>query len=373
MSNSKIHVAILFGGRSAEHEISLLSARNVYEALDKNKYDVSLIGIDKEGRWCIRDEAVFLLKSETKSLPALSQAADVVTLVPERDGTHLVELKQGNNTQELISGKIDVVFPVLHGTNGEDGTVQGLLKLANIPYVGPDVLGSSVGMDKDVMKRLLRDAGVPIANFITAYAHKRESLSYHEACKILGSTVFIKPANLGSSVGISRATNEKEFNEAIELAFEFDRKILIEEAIVGRELECAVLGNEDPKASVVGEVLVLGGHSFYSYDAKYLDKDSSTTKIPADLNEPVAFKCRQTAIKAFEVLCCEGMARVDMFLRGESEVLINEINTIPGFTNISMYPKMWQATGISYPELIDQLLNLAIKRHQRDSKIKTSY
>lgn len=350
--SKKIRVAILFGGKSAEHEVALKSARNVAEAIDKNKYDVILIGIDKSGKWLSPDTSATLIDSE--SIPATEHTG--ITLAP------------GSNGEIDGIGKIDAVFPVLHGTFGEDGTVQGLLRLANVPFVGPGVLGSAVGMDKDVMKRLLRDAGIPIGKFLVAT--ETDPISYEQGEAELGVPLFIKPANLGSSVGVNKVENESEYTAAVTEALQFDTKVMIEEFIDAREIECSVLGNENPIASVPGEIII---HSdFYSYDAKYLDDKASSIQIPADLSEDIKARVQEIAIRAYKVLCCEGMGRVDTFVTRDGRVLVNEINTIPGFTNISMYPKMWEASGISYSDLIDRLIQLAIERFDKQTKLRTS-
>ena len=320
----KLKVGVLFGGKSAEHEVSLESAKNVISALNKKKYKVKPVKIDKDGQFNF------------------------------------------NNLKNF-----DVVFPVLHGPFGEDGSMQGLLKLAGIPYVGAGVLGSAVSMDKDVMKRLLRDAGIPIGKFIVRNAG--EKISFNEIKRKLHMPVFVKPANMGSSVGVNKARNEKEFKKAINEAFKFDSKIIIEENIPGREIECAVLGNETPRASIPGEIIA--NQEFYSYDAKYIDQ-GSVSEIPAKLDKNTIRKIQKLVIKTFEVLNCEGMGRVDFFLKKNAkkntEVLVNEINTIPGFTNISMYPKLWEASGIPLPKLLDILIDLAIARFKRESKLKTT-
>jgi D-alanine-D-alanine ligase len=277
------------------------------------------------------------------------------------------EKQMVTQTQEQV-GKVDVVFPVLHGTFGEDGTMQGLLELLDVAYVGADVLGSAVGMDKDVMKRLLRDASIPIGKFIALKSG--ESLAFNEAKKRLGIPMFIKPANLGSSVGVSKVKNEADFTKAMKKAFLYDSKILIEEFIDGREVECSVLGNENPIASVPGEVIP--HQEFYSYEAKYIDENGAGLEIPAKLSKTVIKKIQELAIKTFLTLCCTGMGRVDCFVTKENKVYVNEINTIPGFTKISMYPKLWEASGIAYPKLIDRLITLAIERHQKEKKIKNS-
>ncbi len=360
----KIRVGILFGGRSAEHEVSLQSAKNIIEAIDTNKYEVVLIGIDKKGQWHLNEESRFLLPAVESGLPELPEKGENLALVPGKQDEQFVAL---SGQQRL--GPLDVIFPVLHGPFGEDGTVQGLLKLANVAFVGAGVLGSAVGMDKDVMKRLLRDAGIPIARFIAAYRYSSAEIDFDQAREQLGSPFFVKPANLGSSVGISKVKDREEFERAVREAFRYDHKILIEECIKGREIECSVLGNDKPIASVPGEILPR--HEFYSYEAKYLDENGAVLEIPAKLPLETSERIRQLAIKTFTVLCCEGMARVDFFLRNGEEVIVNEINTIPGFTRISMYPKLWEATGISYSELIDRLIQLALERFQREQQLKT--
>ena len=262
---------------------------------------------------------------------------------------------------------MDVVFPVLHGPFGEDGSMQGLLKILNIPFVGPSVLGSAVGMDKDVMKKLLKEGGVLIGKFITL--HKGEKILFKDIKKTLGLPIFIKPANMGSSVGVSKVKNEKEWDSALLEAFKYDTKIVIEEMIYGREIECSVLGNADPIASLPGEIIA--NQDFYSYDAKYIDK-GSVSVIPAKLDEKTTKKVKELAVKTFKVLNCEGMGRVDFFVKKNGAVLVNEINTIPGFTDISMYPKLWEASGISLKNLLDQLIFLAIERFEREAKLKTT-
>jgi D-alanine-D-alanine ligase len=358
----KLRVGILFGGKSAEHEVSLQSARNVAEALDKEKYEPVYIGINKAGAWLapgVSERYLTITAKQPTKTPEKSR--EIVMMAPSGEG--VLTRDSGE-----IEGKIDIVFPVLHGPFGEDGTVQGLLKLADVPFVGASVLGSAVGMDKDVMKRLLRDAGVPTAKFMVVHAH--EKMKFVDAKKELGLPMFVKPANLGSSVGVSKVLNENDFKLALRDAFEFDTKILIEEFIDGREIECSVLGNEDPVASLPGELML--NAEFYSYDAKYIDADAMTPEIPAKIPKDVTKKIQDMAVQAFKALCCEGMGRVDFFLSKDGRVLVNEINTIPGFTNISMYPKMWEASGLSYSKLIDKLIELAIERHSREKKLKTS-
>lgn len=364
MNKKKINIGILFGGKSAEHEVSLQSAKNVFDAIDKEKYDPILIGIDKSGKWLLNSESTFLLNEDNPQLIKLNQSSDLVALVPQSAG----EISNFTNSSQNL--KIDVVFPILHGPFGEDGTLQGLLKLANIPFVGASVLGSAVGMDKDVMKRLLRDAGIPIGKFAVLKSH--ELIPHFQKIKAeLGLPFFVKPANMGSSIGIYKIHNEPEYNNGILKAFEFDNKIILEEFIKGREIECSVLGNENPIASIPGEVI--SNHDFYSYDAKYIDEHGAALEVPAKISDPIAKQIQELAIKTFQTLSCEGLGRVDFFLKDTNEVIVNEINTIPGFTKISMYPKLWEASGISYADLIDKLIQLAIERFDKEQRLKTSY
>jgi D-alanine-D-alanine ligase len=360
----KINVGILFGGKSAEHEVSLQSAKNVLDALDRTRYTPILIGIDKTGRWLLNDESRFLLNADDPKRIALNPEGDSVALLPRNGGAI------SNLTTRGQEKTIDVIFPILHGPFGEDGTVQGLLKLADIPFVGAGVLGSAAGMDKDVMKRLLRDAGVPIGKFLVLKSHETPP-SFQMLREELGLPLFVKPANMGSSVGVNKVRNEDEYRRAIRDAFEYDTKIILEEFIPGRELECSVLGNEDPQASLPGEIKPL--HEFYSYDAKYLDSQGAAPEIPARIDEETCRAVQALAIKTFQTLACEGLARVDFFLKPDGAILVNEINTMPGFTKISMYPKLWEASGLSYTALIDRLIELAIRRFEKEKKLKTSY
>jgi len=361
----KLRVGVIFGGRSAEHEVSLQSAKNIVEAMDKDRYEVVLIGIDKKGRWYLNEESRFLLNENDPKLIRLGSTDEEVGLIPGERTHQLINISK----QQRI-GEIDVIFPILHGPFGEDGTMQGLLKLSNIPFVGASILGSAVGMDKDVMKRLLRDAGIPIADFLVLNRHSIDEIDFEKVKEKLGLPIFIKPANLGSSVGISKAENEKDFLKATQLAFHYDNKILIEEYIEGREIECSVLGNEDPMASLPGEVIPQ--HDFYSYEAKYIDENGAALEIPAKLSDDLIKEIQECAVKTFKVLCCEGMARIDFFLTNDNDIVVNEINTIPGFTKISMYPKLWEVSGIPYKELIDRLIKLALERHEKEQNLKSS-
>jgi D-alanine-D-alanine ligase len=364
-NRKKTRVAILFGGRSAEHEVSLQSARNVLASLDRDKYDPVLIGIDREGRWFLNEHSIKLLNDTDPRLIQLNGTGTEIAFAPSGDNRQLISL-----TDHAKLPDIDVIFPVLHGPFGEDGTVQGLAKLANLPCVGPGVLGSAVSMDKDVMKRLLRDAEIPIADFLVFHSHNLPADAFERCTSRLGTTLYIKPANLGSSVGISRARNREEFDAAIRLAFEYDTKLIVEEAVVGREIEVSVIGNEVPRASLPGEVVAEDG--FYSYRAKYIDEKGATLAIPAKLTADEIAHLQELALRAFEALCCTGMSRVDMFLRQDGTALVNEINTIPGFTRISMYPKLWETSGMSYTALVDELITLAIQEFDRQSRLKTT-
>ena len=316
----KLKIGVLFGGKSAEHEVSIMSAKNVIRALDKSKYKITPIKISKAGKFNFN-----------------------------------------------IFKKIDVIFPVMHGPFGEDGSMQGLLKLAGVPFVGAGVLGSAVGMDKDVMKRLLREASIPIVKFIVK--KDKDKINFEKVKKELGLPFFVKPANMGSSVGISKVKHKKDFNKAVKEAFKYDTKILIEEFIKGKEIECSVLGNDKPIASIPGEIIA--NQEFYSYDAKYID-EGAVAVIPVKLDKKTIKKIQALAIQTFQVLNCEGMGRVDGFLTKSGKFYVSEINTIPGFTNISMYPKLWEASGIPQQKLLDILINLAIERFNKEKKLKTS-
>jgi D-alanine-D-alanine ligase len=381
MEARKLRVAVLFGGRSAEHEISLLSARNVVEALDRDRFEPLLIGIDKTGRWLLQEEALLLGAARDPRLVRLNQGMPDVTLAAHPAGE--ASLAIGDRAPVGI----DVVFPVLHGPMGEDGCIQGLLELAGLPYVGAGVVGSAVGMDKDVMKRLLAAAELPLVPYVTLRRAEceRSPARALDRCAALGPTVFVKPANLGSSVGVRRATSRAELADAIEHAFEFDTKVLVEQAVPkAREIECAVLGNDEPLASVPGEIVVDHPDGFYSYDAKYVDEHGARIRIPADLSAAETNAVQLLALQTFRALECAGMARVDFFLAGgEGEgssagggegrrFYVNEINTLPGFTAISMYPKLWEASGVPPRELVGRLIDLALERAAQRRGLRTS-
>ncbi|KMK75820.1 D-alanine--D-alanine ligase [Alkalihalobacillus pseudalcaliphilus] len=365
MTNKKLRVGIVFGGKSAEHEVSLQSAKNIVDAIDKSKYEVVLLGIDKSGRWHLNKDSHFLINAEDPKLIALNKTNEGVSIIPGEEKNQLISLNQTEAMEQL-----DVIFPIIHGTLGEDGSIQGMLRMANIPFVGSNVLGSAISMDKDIAKRLLRDAGLGVAKGFAFNIATRKQINYEHVVKELGLPVFIKPANQGSSVGVSKATNKEQFEKAVAEAFQFDTKILIEEAIDGREIECSVLGNYEPIASIPGEIIATG--DFYSYDAKYIDESGAILEIPAKLSTKQVERIQETSLKAYQALNCEGLARVDVFLTEDDRIIINEINTLPGFTKISMYPKLWEQSGIRYSQLIEKLIDLAIERHERDQKLQSS-
>jgi len=363
MSQSRKRIGLLFGGRSAEHEVSRLSAANILRALDPDRYEVVPIGIGRDGRWVLCDGGNGAGRG-ARSLD-IPDGAPQVALLPGGRGEMLV--LGGTGGPETL--RLDVVFPVLHGPNGEDGTIQGLLELANIPYVGSGVLGSAAGMDKDVAKRLMRESGLPVVPFLTLTSSRR--IDYRNAADMLGTPdLFVKPANMGSSVGVSRAGSAAEFDRSLDGAFRYDGKVLVERSVAGaREIECSVLEHASGEvvASPLGEIVPAADHGFYSYDAKYVDADGALLRIPADLASDLARRIQDLAIETFQVLNCEGMARVDFFVdpTQERNLYVNEVNTLPGFTAISMYPKLWEAGGLSQDDLMDILIRHAIARHGR--------
>lgn len=363
---SKLRIGVIFGGRSGEHEVSLVSATAVINALDRQKYEIVPIGITPEGRWVSSDRALRMLKEKSD-----------VTLEPERflvpePGRQALYSTEGKESADF---RVDVVFPLVHGTYGEDGTLQGLLELANIPYVGAGVLGSALGMDKIAQKMIFADSGLTIPEYIWVLSSRsRQDMKgvVKETERRLNYPMFVKPANTGSSVGISKAHDRKELVAGISVAMTYDRRVLVEQGIRNaREIEVSVLGNDDPEASFPAEVIP--SNEFYDYDAKYVD-GKSTIAIPADLPKNVIREVRKLAVEAFRVLDCCGMARVDFFVtKKKNKIYLNEINTIPGFTSISMYPKMWEASGISYSELLDRLISLALERHAEKNALKRKY
>ena len=368
MAEKKIRIGLVFGGRSGEHEVSLASARSVMANLDSDRYEVIPIGITKSGTWLLGDEPTHALAQGTQTTEEHTTA---VTLTGDPTMRRLIPL-QGNEPLRN-NGALDVIFPVLHGTYGEDGTLQGLLEMANVPYVGRGVLGAALGMDKEKMKMVFSAVGLPNVEYFVCRRNEWErspETVMNVVEQSLGYPCFVKPVNLGSSVGINKAHDRDELEHAIEVAATYDRKIIIERGINCRELECAVLGNDEPIVSVVGEVLASG--EFYDYNAKYIDGKSQAI-IPADLPPTIAEEIRRQAIKAFLALDLSGLARVDFFLERETnKVYINEVNTLPGFTEISMYPKLWAASGLQYTQLLDRLIELAIERHTDRQRNKTS-
>lgn len=353
----KKNVALIFGGKSTEHEISIKSARNIAAAIDTNQYDLMLIGICKSGKWFLKTN------DELQTESSVLENQRPISLQP---GTQKLRINQD------LLGPIDVAFPIVHGTNGEDGSLQGLLKIMDIPFVGPSVTSSALCIDKEVAKRLMNEAGIPNAPFLSYLRAERSQITFEKVVSKVGLPMYIKPPNLGSSVGISKVTSKKEFDTAIDYAFQYDQKVLIEQNINGREIECAILGNTIPKASPTGEVVTLGEeHKFYSYEAKYIDEAGSKTVIPADLTTEMQTKIQSIALKTYKTLCCEGMARVDVFVTNDQKIWVNEVNTLPGFTDISMYPKLWETAGIQYSELISTLISLALERANEEAQNQT--
>lgn len=358
----KKKIALIFGGRSAEHEVSLNSARNIYNAIDTAQFEAVLLGVSKQGGWYhFSGPEVFERKSLNDSeLPQ----ENAVSLLCHRERPYIHLLSSG----EKIA--IDCAFPIIHGTMGEDGTLQGFFKILNLPFVGCGVLSSAVGMDKDFMKRLLTEAKIPNSRYVVL--HKDSPADYNQIAKELGTPFFIKPANAGSSVGVHKIKSEKDFPSQLADAFQYDHKVIAEEFMDGREIECAVLGtNAKPRASLPGELVVK--HEFYSYEAKYLDENGAEILIPAPLAPSETDSIRALAERTFTALGCNGLTRVDFFLRQDGRIFVNEINTLPGFTKISMYPKMWEASGLTYSSLITELVQIAFERHAIDSRLRLNF
>jgi D-alanine-D-alanine ligase len=373
MTQRKIRVGIVFGGRSGEHEVSLTSAQGIMKAIDTDKYEVVPIGITKEGRWMVGGDPMRALRAAADMPPVLASAAGEE---PESPQTVLVPLEPGPSPLATAEAalEVDVIFPVLHGPHGEDGTVQGLLELAGLPYVGAGVTASAVGMDKAIAKDVFRTHSLPVLPYqvILRASWENDPDGIAALCEAtLDYPMFTKPANLGSSVGVRKARNRDELMAGLDEAARFDRKLIVEQGIEAREIEVSVLGNDDPIASVPGEIIP--SREFYSYAAKYID-DASDLLIPAPVSEEQAELIQGLAIKAYTAIDCAGMARVDFLMdRSTDEIWLNEANTIPGFTPISMYPKLWEATGISYTELIDRLIQLALERHEDKGRSATSF
>jgi D-alanine-D-alanine ligase len=356
MAGKRVRVGVIFGGRSGEHEVSIRSARGVVSALDPARYEPVLIGIDRAGRWQ-RCEAQALLGAA-----GTDEAVGQGTLVPTSSASALAAPGDRSLAAQFA---VDVFFPLVHGTYGEDGTLQGLLEMAGAAYVGSGVLGSSVGMDKDVSKRLLRDAGLPVVDYLVTRRSRLGDAVFEERVEgELGFPCFVKPANMGSSVGVYKVKRRAELAAALAGAAQYDHKVLVERGVDAREIEVAVLGNSEPEASVPGEIVP--AHEFYSYESKYIDENGATLLVPAPLDPIEVREVQALAVRAFQALELEGLARVDFFLeRGTGRWFVNELNTLPGFTEISMYPRLWQASGLSYRDLISRLIELAVERFER--------
>jgi len=353
---SRQRIAIIFGGVSHEHEISLISANNIIASLDLTKYEPFLISIDRSGTWHKRDLSHYLDNAHKADTVCLSGTKEEMAIHITSQGLSFISL----DTYQRYP--VDIVFPILHGKGGEDGTLQGLLQLAQVPFVGTPLLGSAIGMDKEITKRLLREANIRTAKSITLHAHNKYTYSYAKIVSILGSPFFLKSAHAGSSIGVHKIFHQEAFASALEDAFIYGKKVLCEEYIQGREIECAVLGNEHPIASLPGEIVP--HHEFYSYASKYLDPQGASLLCPAQLPPDVIKEVQELSLSVFQCLECEGMARVDFFLSSSGELLVNEVNTIPGFTAISMYPNLWNHSQLSMTQLIDRLITLAFERHR---------
>ncbi len=365
-----LKIGVLYGGRSGEHDVSRCSAASVIKYLDKTKYEVTAIGIDHDGRWYVQDSPEIAEDKDFGSVLKLHKTGNWFVNHYEREGKLFLF-----DALSLKEVSVDVVFPVVHGTFCEDGTLQGLLELAMVPYVGADVVGSAIGMDKDVAKRLLRDAGIPVVEWITVLKYQwdlQKELILKNIAGNIGFPCFIKPCNAGSSVGISKVKNVEFLENAINEALIWDNKILIEKGIDAREIEFSVIGNDSPEASTPGEIRPK--HEFYSYEAKYIDSNGAELLIPADIDSALTDEMMKTAVSGYLALCCTGMARVDFFLdRKSGEFFLNEINTLPGFTNISMYPKLWAESGIEYSSLLEKLISFALERRKNKNRLKTEF
>jgi D-alanine-D-alanine ligase len=354
--SKKKKVAILYGGRSVEHGVSVNSARNIFEYIDKDRFEPLPIGISKTGQW-------FLTTSVTKDI----EQGKAMGLILDAQRPGFTIISSGDRM------KADIIFPVLHGTDGEDGSIQGLIKAMDMPMVGTSVLGSSVSMNKIIAKKLLRLAGLPVTNFLTFHYTEKDQINFKEIKKEFGLPFMVKSASLGSSVGVSKVKDEETFVKAIDEAFRYDNSLLIEEFITGREIECAILGNNPPEASYPGEIVINKKYEFYTFDAKYVDPDAVRIDVPAQLASKIAEKIREVSVKAYQALQCEDFSRVDLFLTEDGKIYINEINTIPGFTNSSMYPMMWKERGIGFTELISKLLDLAEQRYDHGKRIEREF
>jgi D-alanine-D-alanine ligase len=353
---SKKKVAILYGGRSVEHGVSVNSARNIFEFIDKEQFEPLPIGISKNGQW-------FLTKTVDKDIEQ-GQALGLI-LDPNKPGFILLA------SSDRI--KVDIIFPVLHGTDGEDGSIQGLIKAMDIPMVGTGVLGSSISMNKIIAKRLLKDAGIPITKFLTFHFSEKNKIKFETIENTLGLPFMVKSASLGSSVGVTKVSKKSDFKKAIEEGFRYDHELIVEEFVTGREIECAVLGNTPAQASNPGEIVISNAYEFYTFDAKYVDSTAVNIKVPAELSKDIIKKIQKVSVQAYQALHCEDFSRVDLFLTKKGKIYVNEINTIPGFTNSSMFPMMWKERGISFTELISKLMDLAYARYNDNKRIEHDF
>ncbi len=357
ISDNKTTVGLLCGGRSKEHEVSLMSALSIQNALNRENYNVAFIGIDSSGRWHLSWDDTYLIQHKDIQQTSLNLSKPVV--YPALNG-QLIE----KDTQKCLA-QIDVFFPIIHETDVEDGTFQGLARLLDVPCVGVDLTGSAIAMDKDVTKRLLRDSGLPITPFITA--RTPQAISFEDASSHLGTPLFVKPCRMGSSLGASKITDQPTFDRAMKKAFRHDRKVIVEQAIKGKEIECTILGDSPPRASeILREIIPL--EELYSYETKHVHDDRTRSLAPAELDSEVAQNVRQAAISAFTILECEGMAKIDFFIKSDGSFVINEVNTLPGFAPISMYPKLWEASGFPQNQLLDHLIKLAFERYQKEKQ-----
>jgi len=354
---ARTRVIIVFGGKSVEHDVSIRSAANVHQYIDKDRFEVILVGVSTKGGWYLCQQTDQHIESGDKLALCLNNGKETFL----------------NLTSDQKIDNIDAVFPVLHGTDGEDGSIQGLIKSVSIPCVGSGVLGSANSMDKLVTKRLLQHAGIPSADFLHYNYAQRTEIDYDLICQEVGSPFIIKPVSLGSSVGVEKVSTKEVFDSKIENAFRYDNQVLIEEFVEGREFEIGVLGNQNLKSTIPGEVVLNSNYEFYSFDAKYVDPDAAQIHVPAELDPEIITRAKSLAERSFTVLNCNDFARVDFFVTRDDEVLINEINTIPGFTNISMFPKLWEYEGISYPDLITRLIELALERHAQLDRLSTDF
>lgn len=355
MSNPKIKVGILYGGRSVEHGVSINSARNIFKYIDTEQYEPIAIGITQEGKWFLNHD---INKEIHKG----------IAIAIELDATHPV-LRTADNTKLYL----DIIFPVLHGTDGEDGSIQGMFKAMNVPIVGTSVLGSAISMNKILSKKILASAGIPVVPFLHFHFTDKAKINFEFISNTLGLPFMVKAANLGSSVGVTKVKAKADFEQAIEEAFRFDEEILFESFIKGREIECAILGNEPPQASLPGEIIISSNYEFYTFDAKYVDSEAVEIKVPAELSEDISKKIREVSVASFRALYCQDFARVDLFLTEGGKVYVNEINTIPGFTNASMYPMMWNERGIGFTELISELISIAQKRNLKSKRASRDF